>query len=370
MDSVTLKDFRCFRGEQTARMAPLTLLVGENSTGKTSFLAILRALWEVAVNEVVPDFRREPYDLGAFSEIVYNDSSRGEQPDSFQAGFRDSGLEDSGEVVLFRITFKDVDGVTFPVSRFVSVDDTYLEISAQLDPGGELRLGVGNRSWKMDSPLIRLGSSRERLIPVETVVWDLLYTFEHDESPDSLREAAEQYGELSLDEGDIGQLKEWQRRLWSWRFNQWHAFGGNAGGPFAGAPVRSKPRRTYDPSRPIPDPEGEYIPSYLSMTSRRDPNTWKKLKQRLEHFGTESGLFDEISIESFGQTGDAGPFQIQIRKYGGKLKGNRRNLIDVGYGVSQALPIITELLRPDAPRMFLLAAARSTPAPQRSGCPR
>ena len=90
MDSVTLKDFRCFRGEQTARMAPLTLLVGENSTGKTSFLAILRALWDVAVNEVVPDFRREPYDLGAFSEIVYNDSSRGEQPDAFQAGFRDS----------------------------------------------------------------------------------------------------------------------------------------------------------------------------------------------------------------------------------------------------------------------------------------
>ena len=83
MDSVTLKDFRCFQGEQTARMAPLTLLVGENSTGKTSFLAILRALWEVAVNEEVPDFRREPYDLGAFSEIVYNDSSRGEQPDAF-----------------------------------------------------------------------------------------------------------------------------------------------------------------------------------------------------------------------------------------------------------------------------------------------
>ena len=66
------------------------------------------------------------------------------------------------------------------------------------------------------------------------------------------------------------------------------------------------------------------------------------------------GLFDEISIESFGRTDDATPFQIQIRKFGGKLKGNRRNLIDVGYGVSQALPIVTELLRSDAPRMFLL----------------
>ena len=92
----------------------------------------------------------------------------------------------------------------------------------------------------------------------------------------------------------------------------------------------------------------------LSMMSRRDPDTWKKLKERLEKFGSDSGLFDEISIESFGRTDDATPFQIQIRKFGGKLKGNRRNLIDVGYGVSQALPIITELLRPDASSMFLL----------------
>ena len=88
--------------------------------------------------------------------------------------------------------------------------------------------------------------------------------------------------------------------------------------------------------------------------SRRDPNTWTKLKNRLERFGADSGLFDEISIESFGRTGDATPFQIQIRKFGGKLKGNRRNLIDVGYGVSQTLPIITELLRSDAASVFLL----------------
>ena len=37
-----------------------------------------------------------------------------------------------------------------------------------------------------------------------------------------------------------------------------------------------------------------------------------------------------------------------------RRKGPWRNLIDVGYGVSQALPVITELLRPDAPSMFLL----------------
>ena len=86
MESVTVKNFRCFREEQTARMAPLTLLVGENSTGKTSFLALLRALWDVAFREVAPDFREPPYDLGSFGDIVH-DGGAGETADSFEAGF-------------------------------------------------------------------------------------------------------------------------------------------------------------------------------------------------------------------------------------------------------------------------------------------
>ena len=48
MHAITIENFRCFREKQTARLAPLTLLVGENSTGKTSFLALLRALGDLA----------------------------------------------------------------------------------------------------------------------------------------------------------------------------------------------------------------------------------------------------------------------------------------------------------------------------------
>ena len=76
MNSVTVKNFRCFREEQQARLAPLTLLVGENSTGKTSFLALVRALREVAFDSRVPDFREPPYDMGTFSEIVLQSYSR------------------------------------------------------------------------------------------------------------------------------------------------------------------------------------------------------------------------------------------------------------------------------------------------------
>ena len=45
---------------------------------------------------------------------------------------------------------------------------------------------------------------------------------------------------------------------------------------------------------------------------------------------------------------------MQVRKYAGGLKGPQRNLVDVGYGVSQVLPVITELRRRDASPLFLL----------------
>ena len=123
--------------------------------------------------------------------------------------------------------------------------------------------------------------------------------------------------------------------------------------PFASAPVRSKPRRTYDPSRTTPDSEGDYIPMYLADVFSGDERSSTELKERLEGFGRSSGLFDEISIRRLGKRSSE-PCQIQVRKFGGGLKGPRRNLIDVGYGVSQVLPVITELLRDHAPEMFLL----------------
>ncbi len=92
---------------------------------------------------------------------------------------------------------------------------------------------------------------------------------------------------------------------------------------------------------------------YLANLYFQDREAWVNLKKRLEDFGTVAGLFDEISIRPLGKR-NSEPFQLQVRKFGGGLKGPRRNLIDVGYGVSQVLPVVMELLREDAPDMFLL----------------
>ena len=69
-----LTDVRCFAGEQRARLRPITLLVGENSTGKTTFLGCYRALqWLVDENRLYnwkPDFNQEPFLMGSFRDIV------------------------------------------------------------------------------------------------------------------------------------------------------------------------------------------------------------------------------------------------------------------------------------------------------------
>ena len=92
---------------------------------------------------------------------------------------------------------------------------------------------------------------------------------------------------------------------------------------------------------------------YLAVASSRDKEKWTALKNDLERFGRTAGLFDEISISRLGNS-DSSPFQLQLRISEGNQESPLRNLIDVGYGISQVLPIITELLRPDASRMCLL----------------
>ena len=92
---------------------------------------------------------------------------------------------------------------------------------------------------------------------------------------------------------------------------------------------------------------------YLAHMYFNDSHRWMNLKNTIERFGQVAGLFDEISIKPLGKK-DSEPFQIQVRKFDGRLKGPHRNLVDVGYGVSQVLPIITELLSQDAPSLFLL----------------
>ena len=344
MDSITLRNFRCFRQEQTARLAPLTLLVGENSTGKTSFLAMIRALWDLALRQRLPDFKEDPYDLGSFDEIAHYRGGRGSRADTFAAGFEfipTTSTKDMGTVIgpcRFEAFFGKKGTIPFPIRGRLSKEDHWIEY-LQADGSKELRFGVAKSRWQIELP-------EEPTAPDDLLAFNFLPILYLLHGVGDAQEG--EFKAVPLD--GIGPPdKRTLERISSVAVSIWH----ERAPLYASAPIRSKPRRTYDPSRTAPDPEGDYIPMYLANVYFQNEETWPALKSRLEDFGKAAGLFDEITIRPLGKR-DSEPFQVHIRKGGAKLKGPRRNLIDVGYGVSQVLPLITELLRQDGPPMFLL----------------
>lgn len=355
MEEVRLKNFRCFRGEQTARLAPLTLLVGDNSTGKTSFMALIRALWDAAYVQATPDFKEPPYDLGSFDEVVHRRSGRAGASETIEAGVtvsrRQEPVDDGGywEAGPYRIDVTFVRQGAFPVPATWRLAHGGIWIEERLD--GELRwlnYRTANGEWKESRPAHDPFIIGTRAGILGSEVLDLPFPPFRDKEPRSSTPSAPPWNGLSSITGkDREQLYELVSRFIGFRLPASNER------PFATAPVRSKPRRTYDPARPVRDPEGENIPRYLSEWFFEDKESWTVLKDALEGFGREAGLFDEIAVRPLGKKGSE-PFQIQVRKRGRRVKGPARNLIDVGYGVSQVLPILTELFRDRRTSMFLL----------------
>jgi hypothetical protein len=119
---------------------------------------------------------------------------------------------------------------------------------------------------------------------------------------------------------------------------------------WAVAPVRTKPRRTYDQITDEFTPEGDHIPLVLArlLATTAAGRQRNDVETALEKFGQASGLYKAVRVRNLGKSA-SDPFQIQV-----SVAGRFFNLPDVGYGVSQALPVIVEsALRPRGTLMLL-----------------
>ncbi|MEK7396054.1 MAG: AAA family ATPase [Candidatus Poribacteria bacterium] len=105
------------------------------------------------------------------------------------------------------------------------------------------------------------------------------------------------------------------------------------------APIRSKPKRTYDEYNTSFSPEGDHIPYLLrQILNKKKKSLSLRILGLLNRFGKDSGLFDSIKIKEFGK-GLASPFEVDAI-----INDNPIAISEVGYGIPQALPIIIELL--------------------------
>lgn len=363
--SLIFDKFRCFGEEQRAVIRPITLLVGENSTGKTSFLGGFRALDQVLSGSAI-NFNKPPFHMGAFSDLVHMNNGR-----KFHIGYTVRNGSHVAETVLgFTKHNSEIE-----VSSFRIAVDGSVDMSFSRQKSGKASVSIPNQKT------IHFTPTSHKFIDLIDLAEKLLFDLAvfSGELNVGVKQAASQdanslWTEYYFDETEVRKLhdclskagmsgtmwKLFQSELKRIRRPDARNLKVRLSGSFIPksfgkipvipvAPVRSKPQRTYDAIPGSSSPEGEFIPVELMNLKVSSPKKWKSLKKSLVEFGKDSELLSDISIQEF--NGGNAPFQLQV----GIRDTKQTNIADVGYGVSQALPILVEILSADkADSTFLL----------------
>ena len=254
--------------------------------------------------------------MGIFRNIVRN-SKKKEKAFTLGVTFRYKH-----EDVEWTVEFVEKRGGIEPIAKSVTIKFTDGEIVLSVEDAREGGIGLASfdekrNQWRIDvvSAILDITDSPLSLLDRLIHIW-----------------ARESEGENAL--ANYLKKKEKHTGVPWWRIGQGLAV-------FSTSPIRSRPKRTYDPTRVFDDPEGSDVPMLLMETKATEKKEWEALKGRLVDFGKRSGLFQNIEVKNLG--GSMGnPFQLKV-----KVRGPNSNIIDVGYGVSQILPILVRILEHD-----------------------
>lgn len=326
---VKIKGFRAFQETQWVRVRPVTLLVGENSSGKSSFMAAVRYMLKSMGSGHTASFNQEPFFLGAYDQIAHFRGGGGGRVRSFQLGIEfEHGNPKRPVSKPITVVQEFRSKVGQPVSSKAEISWNHLNVEANL--GDEGTVEVSDDTGQAHHIINRHREDREAKfinLSFETLKFVLsmaqyLDSKNSQEAPHLKK--TEQLGRL---------LSELGHDL--------------SGCVKTSSPVRTRPERTYQPIEAMPDTEGSDAPLLLARINANDKEAWARIEEGIGAFGKASGLFNKISVKRLGRSA-SDPFQIMV-----KGPGAPANLMDVGYGVSQVLPLLTDLLSSSKPTVFL-----------------
>lgn len=330
MDTLLLEDFRCFAGRNEVPIRPLTLLVGENSTGKTSFLAAVRAAHRLR-SQTTLDFNEEPFRLGSYGQIANYRGGRAGRAKSITVGQQFALDRQRGSRRGVRPTRRESRG-----STEVRIEARLISVNAQ-PTISELKVSSGIHELILrlpdhNQPAVSF-TAADQVLFERTEGWGAAWArFIRDLGADlgfilkRVSTEAETAEDSDMTDKDREHLDMFTDVMTYRRNTRLYAF----------APIQTSPQRTYEPVKEIRDPEGSHIPMMLARLLANDSASG--FRAQLEEFGMDSGLYSSLSVRKLGRQG-SDPFQVEVKPARG---GRARNLIDVGYGVSQAVPIIAD----------------------------
>ena len=299
-----LRDVRCFDGEQSARLGRITLLVGENNTGKSTFLGCYKVFAKLAnLHDLGKEnhFDDPPFRMGSFGTVVragktdftiggiFENHCHTDAAFTFVAGDRDKPVEQE-----VRFGFND-------------------------KQGGNCEIGIIHKSPKRDILTFEgpnfhfdLDISEISYIPIST--WLSRYV---------------RYGHLPFRgepadfraRNDISEKDEIEFAKFIGFFRSSFDFPNPP--PFA--------VNALDPH--FPDRERVYsaLPPYLEELESGSRSEFARIGSRMK-------LWNDIATET---TPDGSQILVDVA-------GGLRNLADVGYGVHGLLPLVNAILGSDA----------------------
>ena len=309
-----IRNVRCFASEQEFCIRPLTFLIGENSMGKSTALGCFHALHSLISDSETPDFNIEPYQMGSFLDIVNNSSSK-----SKKSGF-ELTFEKRDPKIKLNIYFTGSDKRAEPVVKNISIRNQYITVTIKIQENEtEYQVDFTNKNFPPIKEKIRHQQEYPYYIPFPS---SLRFHFHNKKLNSSINTEREDIIKKQMK--ILDDLDEQIEQFISSAIENM-------------APIRSKPKRTYDPVREVPDPSGNDIPMFLMRVNMNEKDRWEEIYEQLVAFGKSSGLFTDIEIKRYGESiGE--PFQLRLN-----VMGARANIIDTGYGVSQILPLLVRI---------------------------
>lgn len=302
-----IENIRGFSGNHHLDIRPITLLVGDNSSGKTTLLASLFATLQ-ADFPVPGTLNRAPFELGGFETTATYRGGRSGRALSFSLGWEEEIREPTR---VMRASFINHLGIP----RVNEIELSYGNLS--------LKGNVSTRHFELIEK--QQGARRyykfalpEGVEPRTFALSDIARLY--------IRAATSRIKNAKDFESVIDALFQLERDAARGRPRV-----------TALAPLRTRPHRTYDKLIEEFKPEGDHIPLVLAriLVDEADKKE-QPLTKALEDFGQDSGLFKKITVRRMGRS-PSDPFQLRVKSAGPDV-----NLVDVGYGVSQALPIVVD----------------------------
>jgi predicted ATP-dependent endonuclease of OLD family len=314
---ILVDNFRGF-SKTVIPLKKTNFFVGENSSGKSSILGLIKILSEINF-WFRHEFKTEDINLGHSEDLI---SVNSQDRTYFRVGYlRDDETEDNKHIFQkgFLITFEDKNGSPELKNISIEVENSILHI----------KLSTAGLSYKIEDEATLVTKNIEEANKKLNYLVDI-----HDNGLGykkvKIINNLEVKDRLNIQNCIYIVIEELSKTR---KLNYYHTFPQVR--PIWLAPIRSKPKRTYDEPSYEFSSEGEHTP-YLIKSLLANKSTESKLT--LEKIGKNTGLFKEISPKKFGRTKNA-PFELDII-----LDNEPLNIINVGYGVSQVMPIVTELI--------------------------